>query len=205
MTTRILCFGDSNTWGYIPGTGKRFARDIRWTGQLEKLFAAHSRLVEVIEDGVNGRTTQYPVLFRSRANAYSCLEKTLKKNTPLDIVVLALGINDLKSGNAQNAAESARGMLELVEISKRNIPNCKIVLISPPELTEKLATGVFSNSSAASKELPRKFSKIAAEEKTLHLATSKLFSASKLDAIHYDAKSHGILASALVKMLLPIC
>ena len=28
---RILCFGDSNTWGLIPGTDKRFADGVRWT------------------------------------------------------------------------------------------------------------------------------------------------------------------------------
>ena len=26
----ILCFGDSNTWGYEPATGQRYAPDVRW-------------------------------------------------------------------------------------------------------------------------------------------------------------------------------
>ena len=34
---RVLCFGDSNTWGYIPGTGGRYASDVRWTGVLKQL------------------------------------------------------------------------------------------------------------------------------------------------------------------------
>ena len=51
----ILCFGDSNTYGYRPDTGKRYAEDTRWTGILrEKL---KDRKIEVIEEGLVGRTT----------------------------------------------------------------------------------------------------------------------------------------------------
>ena len=28
----ILAFGDSNTWGLIPGTKERYSNEIRWTG-----------------------------------------------------------------------------------------------------------------------------------------------------------------------------
>src|SRR6266516_4181770 len=34
----ILCFGDSNTWGYPPGGGERLPRDIRWPGALQRLL-----------------------------------------------------------------------------------------------------------------------------------------------------------------------
>ena len=50
----ILCFGDSNTWGYSPQTGTRFPPDIRWTGVLQKSLGDNYR---VIEEGLNGRTT----------------------------------------------------------------------------------------------------------------------------------------------------
>ena len=49
----ILCFGDSNTWGYVPGTGARFDLDTRWTGVLQAELGADYR---VIEDGQNART-----------------------------------------------------------------------------------------------------------------------------------------------------
>ena len=32
----ILCYGDSNTWGYSPATQDRYARDERWTGVLRQ-------------------------------------------------------------------------------------------------------------------------------------------------------------------------
>ena len=33
----ILCFGDSNTYGLIPGTKERYKENIRWTGILQQV------------------------------------------------------------------------------------------------------------------------------------------------------------------------
>ena len=52
----ILCYGDSNTWGYTPGTGERHAPDVRWTGVLRRLLGEGW---EVLEEGMNGRTTVF--------------------------------------------------------------------------------------------------------------------------------------------------
>ena len=49
----ILCYGDSNTWGYIPGTGGRYPRDIRWTGRMAKALGED---YYVLEAGLSGRT-----------------------------------------------------------------------------------------------------------------------------------------------------
>ena len=50
----LLCFGDSNTWGYIPGSnGRRFPRDARWPVRLQR---ALGDALEVIAEGLNGRT-----------------------------------------------------------------------------------------------------------------------------------------------------
>jgi len=50
----ILCFGDSNTWGYDPATKGRFANEVRWTGVLQATLGSGYR---VIEEGLNGRTS----------------------------------------------------------------------------------------------------------------------------------------------------
>ena len=50
---RIVCFGDSNTWGYDPGTAERFPEDVRWTGLLAQALGEN---YWVIEEGQNGRT-----------------------------------------------------------------------------------------------------------------------------------------------------
>ena len=50
----ILCFGDSNTWGYNSSNQQRFGPDERWTGVLRKKLGAGFR---IIKEGLNGRTT----------------------------------------------------------------------------------------------------------------------------------------------------
>ena len=53
----ILCFGDSNTYGLIPGTTRRYNRETRWTGILsEKLYDKGYR---IIEEGLCGRTSVF--------------------------------------------------------------------------------------------------------------------------------------------------
>lgn len=51
---RILCYGDSNTWGYISGSDhQRYGNNERWTKILAKLLG---NSFEVIEEGLNSRT-----------------------------------------------------------------------------------------------------------------------------------------------------
>ena len=53
--TDVLCFGDSNTWGYNPKDGSRFSWEIRWTGRLQKELQGDG--IRVLEEGLCGRTT----------------------------------------------------------------------------------------------------------------------------------------------------
>ncbi len=50
----VVCYGDSNTWGYDPHTKTRFPSDVRWTGVLRQELGVDYL---VIEEGLNGRTT----------------------------------------------------------------------------------------------------------------------------------------------------
>ena len=52
MKRRILCFGDSNTWGYKP-TGGRYDEETRWPMRMQRLLGDG---YIVIEEGLNGRT-----------------------------------------------------------------------------------------------------------------------------------------------------
>ena len=52
----ILCFGDSNTWGYKPDKSGRYDENIRWTGLLQKKLGSG---YHIIEEGLCGRTTVF--------------------------------------------------------------------------------------------------------------------------------------------------
>lgn len=62
MSKRILCFGDSNTWGYDGQTGLRFAEDVRWTGVLQSLLGPE---YTVLEEGQNGGRPFLQILWRA--------------------------------------------------------------------------------------------------------------------------------------------
>jgi len=53
---RIVCFGDSNTYGQSPVDGSRYSEDIRWTGLLDKLLGEK---FEVVNEGKSGRTIAF--------------------------------------------------------------------------------------------------------------------------------------------------
>ena len=52
---KILCYGDSNTWGLIPGTQNRFPQNVRWTGLLQEKLKTKD--IQILEEGLCGRTT----------------------------------------------------------------------------------------------------------------------------------------------------
>ena len=79
----ILCYGDSNTWGYTPGTGERHAPDVRWTGVLRRLLGEGW---EVLEEGMNGRTTVFDNPMSQGRNGSAYLLTCLETHKPLDPV-----------------------------------------------------------------------------------------------------------------------
>ena len=93
---RILCYGDSNTWGFTPGTGVRYDTDTRWTAVAQKELGEH---YTIIEEGLNARTTVYPHPRSIGRNGRDFLVPCLISQKPLDLVVLMLGTNDLQWTN----------------------------------------------------------------------------------------------------------
>ena len=50
----VLCYGDSNTYGFNPSNGFRYPENVRWTGRLQSALGDGYK---IIEEGCNGRTT----------------------------------------------------------------------------------------------------------------------------------------------------
>lgn len=104
MVKRILCFGDSNTYGYIPGgNGRRYGPDVRWTGLLSAWLKPECL---IIEEGLPGRTTVFedPILPGRKGSDY--FYPCLWSHAPLDMLLLMLGTNDCKMRFGASAKES---------------------------------------------------------------------------------------------------
>lgn len=125
----ILCFGDSNTYGYRPDTGERYAEDTRWTGILrEKL---KDRKIEVIEEGLVGRTTVFEDSIRPGRKGIDYLVPLLETHAPVDELVLMLGTNDCKSIYKASPEVIGLGIERLIKGDRAFNPKLEILLISP--------------------------------------------------------------------------
>lgn len=136
----ILAFGDSLTYGANPiPNGQRHPYEDRWPSALEAGLNGKAR---VIAEGLGGRTTVYDD-FGADAdrNGARLLPTLLSSHSPLDLIVIMLGTNDLKPHLGATALEAANGMRRLVELirghyAQKNETQPKIILVAPPHLGE---------------------------------------------------------------------
>ena len=88
----VLCFGDSNTWGYVPGSvGERFSPDIRWPRRVASALGGEW---DVISEGLSGRTATMDSPVADGRNGLTYLLPCLHSHAPIDVVVIYLGTND---------------------------------------------------------------------------------------------------------------
>lgn len=132
----ILCYGDSNTYGLIPGTKDRYPRDIRWTGIIQERL--RHKGYNIIEEGLCGRTTVFDDELRNGRRGDIFLPLLLESHQPLDVVILMLGTNDCKSYYKASAKVIGRGIEKLIHQIRANNININILLISPIILGEKI-------------------------------------------------------------------
>ena len=196
----ILCFGDSNTWGYNPVSKERYDRDTRWTGVLQKLLGSE---YYIIEEGLNGRTTVFDDPIEEGRCGKVYLEPCLISHKPLDLVVLMLGTNDLKKRFDVSADDIARGIELLIEkIQKsgtgRGGAAPAILLLAPAVIKE---TGEFSEMFTGGEEKSKKFARKYQAIASLHgchfLDTAPCMAVSDVDGIHFPPEAHKTLAERL--------
>ena len=128
MGKRILCIGDSNTWGYIPGSGERYEKNVRWTGKLAQTLGEN---YEVIEEGMNGRTTAFTDKIEPGTAALDYLYPCLISQFPLDYIIVMLGTNDTKTRYGVNTVEIGYGLDEVLLKIEETCRRKKIVSYGP--------------------------------------------------------------------------
>ena len=202
----ILCFGDSNTWGYNAETKDRFPVHIRWTGILSQRLESEYR---IIEEGLNGRTTVWDDPIGGYKNGKEYLIPSIESHKPIDLVIIMLGTNDLKKRFSLTAFDIAAGAGVLVEIVlKSNAGNHghppKVLLISPTHIGD-IAKSEFAdifdveNVTAISKKLADHYRNISTNFGCEFLDAAAIVVPSPIDAIHFDAGSHMKFGEAITE------
>lgn len=201
---KVLCFGDSNTFGFIPESGKRYDKNTRWSGILAQLAAGR---FEIIEAGCNNRTafTDNPAGFEQ--TGCKVLPTLLTKD--IDCVILAIGVNDLQIFYNPTLEEIKNGMRRLVDIVREHCPNAEIILVSPARLTDNIFNGYFRAmfdkiSIEKSLHLSEIYESIAKEKNCRFADWDKIVTVSPKDGLHLEPDAHKKIAEAMFEILYQI-
>ena len=206
MKKRILCFGDSNTWGYVAGENfVRYPENVRWTSVLQNELGDD---FTIIEEGYNGRTTVWHDHIEDRMCGADYFPACIDSHSPLDIVIIMLGTNDTKCCFPVNASNIAAGAARIALMAK-NSPfgkeygkNPKVLLISPIEIREPKFSGMFDEKSA---EISKEFANTFKEQADIigcdFLCGADIAEPDEKDGVHMTKEGHRAFGKAVAKKI----
>ena len=205
---RILCYGDSNTWGHNPepvGNDFRYVDNERWTGILQERLKDR---VKIIEEGLCGRTIMFDDPLSPDRNGSRFLNCILQSQQPLDMIVFMLGTNDVRHIFTPSVREIAMGMQNMVKMAQNpslywvgNVP--EILVVAPAPVREEIAQSEFygqydEESVRKSRLLAEAYTKIFAGMPGIQvLDAGEIAEVSEKDCIHLSKKGHESLAGAV--------
>ncbi len=204
---QILCYGDSNTWGYDAAGGGRYDSDTRWTMQLQQMLG-QGYLIQ--EAGLSGRTTVFEDPLNEGLSGYASLLPTLMTHAPIDLMLLMLGTNDCKERFSANARNITDGLLRLVNKAKqtacwRGQPN--ILILAPIMIDERIyqsptnGPGMGAGCVEKSRQLPALYQQLAREQGCHYLDCNDYVKAADHDFMHFDHDSNLRFAQALAGLI----
>lgn len=209
---QILCYGDSNTYGTnplpFPARG-RWSWTERWTGQLQKLLGED---YHIIEEGLGGRTTAWSDSQYPGRNGKEYLPICLQSHSPLDMIVIMLGTNDLKRRfgvSAQEIAMAAGDLVRDIKMYTMEDKTPEILLVSPILLAENISEGFFGvmfdrAGYEKSLDFAKHFEAVSKECGCHFFDAATVASPSKEDKLHMNLESHTALARALFEKVTEI-
>lgn len=205
---RVLVFGDSISWGYMPGTKhQRYAVDTRWPGKLQLLLGDG---YEIIEENLNSRAIENgdPRPGKEGRRALDYIVPCLDSHDPLDYVVILLGTNELKNEFNMSAEQVGAAMEKLLNVIIDRSSQCSnkkpnLILLSPPIVKESTdycrADDKYSGAAEKSKALAGVYENLA---KKLDIDYINLESInSGIDGVHIDSGEHAKLAQLVYEHL----
>src|SRR3954465_8211487 len=151
MTTpprTVLCYGDSNTHGSLPMATlddlRRLGPAERWPGVIAAILGPSWR---VFEEGLPGRTTVHPdPIEGGHLSGLAALPMVLGTHSPIDVLVIMLGTNDLKARCGVGATDIPASVEVLVRTARafcagsgRPVP--EVLVVSPAPITEGAELG----------------------------------------------------------------
>ena len=200
----IICYGDSNTFGYIPGSGKRYPKDIRWAGVLAGLLGQDYK---VIEEGCNNRTGFVKNPDGKLFSGSDYIDECFIRHPEFDIFVLGLGTNDTQKFFDIKPQTIKDGLQNLVERIKQQNESGQILIVSPLVLgTDVLKGGFAFQFDEVSVERTHWIQKVyydfCVENKIKLFDINKYVTPSPIDGLHFTPDEHKKIAVELSKIII---
>ena len=194
---KILCYGDSNTFGYNPVDASKFDEKTRWTALLQENLG---RDFEITEDGMCDRTG---IADNDKGFAFSAqrhFPKMITKTKDIDLLILAIGTNDLQFKYDLTIHQFENGLEKLIVTAKNNVR--RIILIPSVVLQENVLEGFFSfqfneTSVSKSKKVGKIYRKLSNIYGLDYFDFNEFVKPSNADGLHYDSEGHKIIAIKL--------
>lgn len=201
----LVCFGDSNTYGTPPlealGESRRYPMQERWPGILR---ASLGEGWHVVEEGLPGRTTVHDdPIEGAHKNGLTVLPALLESHSPIDLISVMLGTNDLKarfSVGAEDIGFSLERLLGTILASGAG-PDGKppaVLLIAPVPIREVgLLEPMFRGGAAKSRDLGRVCAEVATRSGVGFLDAGAWAETDPGEGIHLSVAAHAGLAKAV--------
>jgi lysophospholipase L1-like esterase len=210
---RIVAYGDSITYGFIPNANPpstRFAPENRWPGVLQKELGSN---YQVIEEALDGRTTDAldpgSPISGAQLDGSAYLPACLASHLPIDLVIIMLGTNDLKPVFHRTPMRIAIGAAHLIDLVNTlnggvgtSYGNPKVLLICPPPLNPIIEQGpvfgeMFKGGLEKSQKLPELYEAVAKMGGAEFLNAGAVVSTDGVDGLHLTGESEQKLGAAV--------
>jgi len=208
---QILVYADSLSWGIVPLTRNRLPFDKRWPGVMEIALDARGTKVRVIEDCLNGRRTVWDDPFKPGRNGLAGLAQRIEVNSPLALVVLMLGTNDLQSMHPHNAWHAAQGVAALINAVRgapiepgMRVPPILLVAPPPVETPKGPLAPKFAGAELKCAGLAQAYREVAESLNCAFFDAASATRSSRVDGVHLDEDQHLALGRALADAVAPL-
>ena len=218
-TKRIMVYGDSNTWGYMPvesGPTTRYPADVRWPGVMENELGDE---YEVIEEGLSARTTDVPDpslphISGAGLDGSAYLSSAIATHHPLDLVVIMLGTNDVKAMFDRSPFRIALGVGKLIDIVEQtgggvgtSYSAPKVLVLSPPPLGDVAPEGRaerFAGGVEKTEALPPLYEAIAEAAGVEFYDVGTLATTDGIDGVHFSPETHNAIGVGVAEKVMSI-
>ena len=125
----------------------------------------------------------------------------IETNSPLDLIIVMLGTNDLKTNFNQSPEIIAKNMRLVCEsiISNDYFQSKSIILVAPTHINENSPNLLesFVGTTSASKSFANSYKKISDDLNLIFLDASESVITNEIDGLHWDAMQHSDFANSL--------